>query len=84
MKGLVDKVTSVVSKNLQVEKLTVLDSGGGNGLPNYVKNVTNSALVILEQLKTATGLDVPGLLQSAAEGTNNSTRIPRELPVDRT
>lgn len=40
MPELLDKVTSVVAKNLRVDKLTILDGGDGNGMPNYVHNLT--------------------------------------------
>ncbi|MEE8561334.1 MAG: SPFH domain-containing protein, partial [Gemmatimonadota bacterium] len=52
--GLLDKVTRVVADNLRVDKLTILDSGDGEGLPTYVKNLTNSAITMLEQLRNAT------------------------------
>ena len=58
---LLDKVTRVVSENLNVEKLTILDGGDGNGLPTYVKSLTNSVVVMLEQMKNATGIDVTEL-----------------------
>lgn len=78
---LLDKVTKVIADNLHIEKLTVLDSGNGNGLPTYMKNLTNSAVTILEQLKNATGLDLPGLLQNASnKNKKNSGDIPKELP----
>ncbi len=77
---LLDKVTKVVADNLHIEKLTILDSGNGNGLPTHVKNLTGSAITIIEQLKNATGLDLPGLLQSAGAKTkNNGAEIPKEL-----
>jgi len=78
---LLDKVTRVVADNLHIEKLTVLDSGNGNGLPTHVKNLTGSAVMILEQLKNATGLDLPGLLQNAGvKSKKNGAEIPKELP----
>lgn len=77
---LIDKITRVVSDNLHIEKLTVLDSGNGNGIPSHVKNLTNSAITILEQIKNATGLDLPGLLQDAAKPKGNGSQIPKELP----
>jgi flotillin len=78
---LLDKVTKVIADNLHIEKLTVLDSGNGNGLPTHVKNLTGTAVTILEQLKNATGLDLPGLLQNAgAKNKKNGAEIPKELP----
>jgi len=75
---LLDKVTRVVADNLHIEKLTVLDSGNGNGLPNHVKNLTGMAISIIEQLKNATGLDIPGLLNEANK-KNKEYLTPKEL-----
>jgi flotillin len=76
---LVDKVTRVISDNLHIEKLTVLDSGNGQGIPSHVKNLTNSAITIIEQIKNATGLDLPGILQDATKSKVNGSEIPKEL-----
>lgn len=77
---LLDKVTKVISDNLHIEKLTVLDSGAGNGIPTHVKNLTGSAVTILEQLKNATGIDLPGLLKNAGDlKKKNGSDIPKEL-----
>jgi len=74
---LVDKVTRVVADNLRVEKLTILDGGDGNGLPTHVKNLTKSAIIMLEQVKNATGVDLTRLAEKAG-GTSKSD-IPKEL-----
>lgn len=77
---LLDKVTKVVADNLHIEKLTVLDSGDGNGIPRHVKNLTGSAITIIEQLKNATGIDIPALLQNSDEKKkNNGSKLPKEL-----
>jgi len=77
---LLDKVTRVVADNLHIEKVTVLDSGNGNGLPTHVKNVTNSAITIIEQLKTATGLDLTDLLnKSFGKDQNDPAKIKKEF-----
>ncbi|MEO1262166.1 MAG: SPFH domain-containing protein [Bacteroidota bacterium] len=56
---LFDKATRVIADNLHIEKLTILDGGeGGDGVPNYVQNLTNSAVTLIEQLKNATGVDL--------------------------
>ncbi len=78
---LVDKVTRVVAENLRVDKLTILDGGGesgGDGLPNYVRNLTGSAVAMMEQMKNATGVDLARL---AERGGEERTRegVPREL-----
>jgi flotillin len=61
---ILDKVTSVVSKNLSIDKVTVVDSGDGHGVPSYVRGVTGSIVAIFEQIKNATGLDIPEILQA--------------------
>ncbi len=76
---LLDKVTRVIADNLHIEKLTVLDSGNGNGLPSHVKNLTQTAVTIIEQLKNATGLDLPGLLNAANNSKPTRGKIPKEL-----
>jgi flotillin len=74
---LFDKATRVISDNLNVEKLTILDSGNGEGLPNHVKNLTNSAVTLLEQLKNTTGVDFAKL----AKGETGKPKI--DLPPER-
>jgi len=68
MPELLDQVTRVVSENLRIDKLTILDGGNGEGLPTYVKNLTNSAVTLLEQVKNATGIDLAKLAESKGEG----------------
>ncbi|MCI0417463.1 hypothetical protein L0222_32255, partial [bacterium] len=72
-------VTKVVADNLHIEKLTVLDSGNGNGISQHVRSVTGAAVAILEQVKAATGLDVPAILQNAAD-KNNGGKFPKQFP----
>jgi flotillin len=74
---LVDKVTQTVADNLNVERLTILDSGEGGGIPGYVKNITNSAVVMMEQIKNATGVDLARIAKRAEDG--GSEELPKEL-----
>ena len=74
---LVDKVTRTIADNLNVERLTILDGGDGSGIPAYVKSVTNSAVVMMEQMKNATGVDLARIAKRAEEGT--SEEFPKEL-----
>lgn len=74
---LMDKVTRVVADNLRVEKLTILDGGNGDGLPTHVKNLTKSAVVMLEQMKNATGVDLAKLAGKTNKAPNAD--IPKEL-----
>ena len=61
---ILDKVTSVVAENLSIDKVTIVDTGNGNGMPTYVKGVTGSIVAIMEQVKNATGLDIADILRS--------------------
>ncbi|MBN2090166.1 flotillin family protein [candidate division KSB1 bacterium] len=76
---LMDKVTRVLADNLHIEKLTVLDSGAGNGIPTHIKNLTGSVVTMMEQLKNATGLDLPGLLNGVKNGDDITSLVPKEL-----
>ncbi|MBW2077135.1 MAG: flotillin family protein [Deltaproteobacteria bacterium] len=64
---ILDKVTKVVSDNLSIDKVTIVDSGDGHGMPAYVKGVTGSIVAIMEQIKNATGLDIPDILRAKAK-----------------
>jgi flotillin len=70
---ILDKVTSVVSENLSIDKVTVVDSGDGHGVPSYVRGVTGSIVAIFEQIKNATGLDIPGILQARGKSIGEMT-----------
>jgi flotillin len=61
---ILDKVTSVISKNLSIDKVTIVDSGDGRGIPAYVRGVTGSIVAIMEQIKNATGLDITEILRA--------------------
>jgi len=61
---ILDKVTKVLADNLSIEKVTIVDSGDGQGMPGYVKGVTGSIVAVFEQIKNATGLDIPDLLRA--------------------
>jgi flotillin len=74
--GLLDKVTRVMADNLRVDKLTILDGGDGEGLPNYVKNLSKSAITMLEQVENATGIDVARLAKGSGGG---EAGLPGEL-----
>ena len=63
---ILDKVTKVLADNLSIEKVTIVDSGDGQGMPSYVKGVTGSIVAVFEQIKNATGLDIPDLLRAKA------------------
>ena len=68
---LLEKVTKVIAENLRIDKLTILDSGEGTGLPKHVSSITNSAIVLLEQLKNATGVDLAKIAKRMANDTKD-------------
>jgi flotillin len=74
--GLLDKVTRVMADNLRVDKLTILDSGNGEGLPNYVRNLSKSAITMLEQVENATGINVARLAKGSGDGAAD---FPKEM-----
>ncbi len=59
---LLEKITRVLSDNLQIEKLTVVDNGNGGGIPGLTRNFTGSVVSIMEELKNTIGLDIPDIL----------------------
>ncbi len=71
---ILDKVTRVVSDNLAIDKVTIVDSGNGQGIPTYVKGLTGSIVAIFEQIKNATGLDIPEILQTRSKSAGDITR----------
>ncbi|MFQ6034422.1 MAG: flotillin family protein [Sedimentisphaerales bacterium] len=76
---IIDKMTRVVSDNLSIEKLTIVDGGNGDGIPTFVRGVTGSIVAIMEQIKNATGLDIPEILQARAEAVRHNSRVGKEL-----
>ena len=74
---LTDKFSRVVSDNLRIDKLTIIDSGEGDGVPGYVNNLTGSVVALLEQLKNATGIDVAKMARG--DGGNGGAKLPKQL-----
>jgi len=60
---ILDKVTRVLSDNLSIDKVTIVDSGDGRGMPAYVNGVAGSIVAVFEQIKNATGLDIAEILK---------------------
>ncbi len=52
--------------NLQIDKLTVVDSGQGSGVPSVFNQIAGSTPALLESLKASTGIDIAGMLSRAA------------------
>ncbi|MCX7634419.1 MAG: SPFH domain-containing protein [Syntrophales bacterium] len=63
MPELVGHVSKVIAANLNVEKLTVVDNGGGGGVPSLVGNLAGAVNAFFEQMKTLSGLDMVHLAE---------------------
>ena len=55
--------------NLEIDKLTVVDSGQGTGVPSVFSQIAGSTPALLESLKASTGIDVAGMLSRASESS---------------
>ncbi|MEE8234472.1 MAG: SPFH domain-containing protein [Gammaproteobacteria bacterium] len=61
---IISKITDIISENLSIERLTIIDSGSGNGIPTLVKGLTGSIVAVMEEIKNATGLDIVEILKT--------------------
>lgn len=52
--------------NLKIDKLTVVDSGQGSGVPAVFNQIAGATPALLESLKASTGIDIAGMLGRAA------------------
>jgi hypothetical protein len=60
-------------KDVEIQRLTVIDSGGGQGLANAATQKVSASIAALEQVAGALGLDLDKFVkriagQEAAEG----------------
>jgi flotillin len=63
---LVDKIVSTVSE-IDIDKLTVVDSGNGQGVAGVASQMPAAVVKIVEQIETATGVDIlSGLARAVA------------------
>ncbi len=63
--------------NLEIDKITVVDSGQpGSGVPAVFSQIAGSTPALLESLKASTGIDVAGMLNRASTPkTANEPRV---------
>lgn len=61
-----DLVAQIVStiNSIDIDKMTVIDSGDGTALPGVVKQLPGSVISVAEQIQTATGVDILGPLRT--------------------
>lgn len=77
---IIENVTSVVRDNLKIDKVTVVDSGSGQGIPSHLTGITGSVVSMMEQLRGATGLDIPKALAPRSEAPRrDSASLKKEL-----
>ncbi len=78
---ILEQVVSTVD-NLQIDKITVVDSGqGGGGVPAVFNQIAGSTPALLESLKASTGIDIAGML-SRASSSQERVAIPRRTDSD--
>jgi len=71
IEGLMETVVDSV-KGIDVGEVNLLDSGDGKALPAYVSAFPATVNAVLSELKTTTGVDIPGVLA----GTKRGSRTP--------
>lgn len=78
---LTDHITRVVSENLDIDRLTVIDGGRGDGLSSLVAGLTRSVSEVMEQIQDITGLEIREMLHTRRRGARGA--VPREHPEPR-
>jgi flotillin len=73
---LVDRIVSTV-EGISIDKISVIDSGNGQGVPSLVSQMPSAVIRIVEQIETATGVDILRGL-----GDNGSQPTPATLSQD--
>lgn len=71
--NIVESISKVIADNLKVEKLVVMGNGG---IPSHVGDVTSSVVTFLEQIKSATGVDLTSIVNGNGK---HSLPIKKEL-----
>jgi flotillin len=77
-------VTVDAMKDVQIDRLTVIDSGSGQGVANATSQKVNASIRALEQVAGAMGLDLDAFVRKigATAATAEPTRpAPRDVPV---
>ncbi|MGD8278272.1 MAG: SPFH domain-containing protein [Gemmatimonadota bacterium] len=73
-------VTVDAMKDVSIERLTVVDSGGGHGIANAATQRVNASLIALEQIAGAMGLDLERFVErltGAGQGDGPGRSIAR-------
>ncbi len=56
--------------HLKIDKLTVVDSGQGTGIPSVMSQIAGATPALLESLRTTTGVDIAGILNRSDAARN--------------
>jgi flotillin len=64
-------VTVDAMKNVQIDRLTIVDSGGGSGLANATTQKVTASIAALEQVAGALGLDLDKFVKRVQGATND-------------
>jgi hypothetical protein len=71
-------VTVDAMKGVQVDRLTIVDSGGGQGLANATTQKMNASIAALEQVAGSLGLDLERFVKRVA-GQDNADGQPKRV-----
>ncbi len=66
--------------HLKIDKLTVVDSGHGQGVPGVFNQIAGATPALLESLKASTGIDIAGMLSRAAASQDVAVKRNDERP----
>ncbi len=66
--------------HLKIDKLTVVDSGHGQGVSGVFNQIAGATPALLESLKASTGIDIAGMLSRAAASQDVAVKRNDERP----
>lgn len=73
-------VTAEAMKDVKIERLTVVDSGGGQGVANAATQKVSASIAALEQIAGALGLDLDRLIKRVGGNhTDGVAVVPRKI-----
>ncbi len=74
-------------KGIDIDRIVIMDGGGGDGVANAANQKINAAYKTLEGLGSALGIDIQTLLQNASKRVEPSATVPAKVadyPVAKT
>ena len=81
--GLVEEITDTVA-NIDIDKITVIDNGGGSGnaVPGVASQMPAAVIAITEQIQAATGVNILDVLNRPTEPKSSPTIELDAAPAD--